>query len=252
MKIATWNVNSLKVRLPQVLSWLEAHQPDILLLQEIKMTDANFPASVFLEQGYFSYASGQKAYNGVACLSKKEMNGAVLDFPNFDDPSRRLLALDFDGIRIINVYVPNGEAVGAEKYQYKLKWLEQFILFLKEQLTQYQYLCIGGDFNIAPADLDVHDPLRWQGKILCSELERQAFSKILELGLVDAFRLAHPSEKLYSWWDYRLRGFERNWGMRIDHLLLTPNFSIENCEIDPKPRAHERPSDHAPVWVCVS
>lgn len=252
MKIATWNVNSLKVRLPQVLAWLASHQPDVLLLQEIKMIDADFPSAAFLELGYFSYVSGQKAYNGVACLSKKEMHHPIVDLPDFQDPARRLMAIDFENIRIINVYIPNGEAPGSDKYQYKLRWLSAFISFLKDQLTHYPQICIGGDFNIAPHDLDVHDPKRWSGKILCSELERQAFFQMQALGLVDAFRAKHPEEKSFSWWDYRLKGFERNWGLRIDHLLVTPGLSIEACEIDRLPRAHERPSDHAPVVACLN
>ena len=249
MKIATWNVNSLKVRLPQVLEWLDAHAPDVLVLQEIKQVTEMFPADDIAAAGYQGIASGQKTYNGVAVLAKAEPTDPVTDFPDFDDPQRRILAASIDDVRVINLYVPNGSEVGSEKYAYKLSWLEALHGFLKEELRQHDKLVVLGDFNIAPADEDVYDAEKWGEAILCSPKERAALEKVLALGLSDVFRQFEQPEKTYSWWDYRAAGFRRNAGLRIDLILASSTLS-EICTgsfVDKEPRGWERPSDHAPV-----
>lgn len=249
MKIATWNVNSLKVRLPHVTEWLTAHEPDVLVLQEIKQVTEAFPTDELLAAGYKSLASGQKTYNGVAVIAKQPPSDPVTDFPGFDDPQRRILATTIDDVRVINLYVPNGSEVGSEKYAYKLAWLEALQGFLTAELLQHDKLVVLGDFNIAPADADVYDPEKWGEAILCSPDERAALSKILALGLCDVFRRFDQAEKIYSWWDYRRAGFQRNAGLRID-LILTSDAMTEACTgsyVDKEPRAWERPSDHAPV-----
>lgn len=249
-KIATWNVNSLRVRLPHVLAWLEEHKPDVLALQEIKMPDDDFPLDVIREAGYHAVVSGQRTYNGVALLSREPMTEIVREFPVLEDPQRRVLGAAIGDIHILDLYVPNGESVGSEKYQYKLRWLEHLDEYLIDALKQFPKTIILGDFNIAPADIDVHDPASWEGKVLCSEPERQAFQKLLDAGLVDCFRQLSPSEeKAYSWWDYRMYAFKRNMGLRIDHILASTALSSAcvKCYIDKGPRGLERPSDHAPV-----
>jgi exodeoxyribonuclease-3 len=249
VKISTWNVNSLKVRLPHVLEWLSAHSPDVLVLQEIKQVTEVFPSDALAEIGYESVASGQKTYNGVAVISKNAATDPITDFPGFDDPQRRILAATVDGVRIVNLYIPNGQEVGSEKYAYKLGWLEALHRFLKDELTQHERLVVLGDFNIAPADEDVHDPKKWGEDILCSPAERSALAGLIELGLSDIFRTFPQPDKSFSWWDYRAAGFRRNAGLRID-LILTSQAMTDACKksyIDKEPRTWERPSDHTPV-----
>lgn len=251
LRIASWNVNSLKVRLQQVLDWLELMQPDILALQETKLHDEHFPLDAFTSRNYHVVYSGQKTYNGVAFISRFPMEEVVTDNPAFDDPQRRILAVTCENIRFINLYVPNGSTVGSEKYAYKLNWLEKIRDFIGQQLEIYPKLVVLGDFNIAPEDCDVHDPVAWEGAVLVSPLERQAFQDLLVLGLYDSFKLFPQKEKIYSWWDYRMASFRRNLGLRIDHIILSKPLS-ECCKavgIDKSPRKLERPSDHAPVWV---
>ena len=249
MKIATWNVNSLNVRLPHVLEWLTAHEPDVLVLQEIKQITEVFPKDAFTEVGYKSVASGQKTYNGVAIICREEPLDQITDFPGFDDPQRRILATTINGVRVIDLYVPNGQAVGTEKYQYKLRWLGALHGFLKAELEKHSNLVVLGDFNIAPQDRDVYDPEKWGEEVLCSPPERQALEVLLKLGLHDVFRQFDQAEKSFSWWDYRAAGFRRNAGLRIDLILASPDMA-EACQasfIDREPRTWERPSDHAPV-----
>lgn len=249
MKIATWNVNSMNVRLPHVLEWLQAHDPDVLVLQEIKQLTEKFPAEALREVGFHSIASGQKTYNGVAVISKSPAADAVTDFPDFEDPQRRVLATTINDVRVVDLYVPNGSEVGSEKYEYKLNWLRSLHGFLKTEMEQHENLVVLGDFNIAPADADVYDPEKWGEAILCSPAERQALADLIDLGLTDVFRkFEHPADT-FSWWDYRAAGFRRNAGLRID-LILTSDSMTKRCTasyVDKEPRAWERPSDHAPV-----
>jgi exodeoxyribonuclease-3 len=251
MKVASWNVNSIKVRLEQALEWLDATQPDVLGLQEIKMLSENFPAEEFMKAGYHSAVDGQKTYNGVALLSKQEPVDVLRGIPDFDDPQKRAIAASYGDTRVINLYVPNGQSVGSDKYAYKLSWLEALTDWLASELKQHDKVVVMGDFNIAPDDRDVHDPAEWEGRILCSNDERAALQKLLDLGLTDSFRLFEQPEAAFSWWDYRAAGFRRNRGMRIDLLLVTKgiNKTIKASDIDKEPRMLERPSDHAPVWV---
>lgn len=249
VKIATWNVNSLRVRLPHVLAWLAENEPDVLVLQEIKMLEENFPFAEFEKVGYLALVSGQKTYNGVAILTRSPYVDPLTDLPNFVDPQRRLLAATINGIRIVCVYIPNGESVGSEKYQYKLTWLNHFNEFLKAQLLTFPNMLILGDFNIAPENSDVYDPKQWEGHVLFSDAERAAFQSILQLGFVDCFRMHSPHEKEFTWWDYRLNAFKRNMGLRIDHILASQACAVSclQCYIDKTPRTWERPSDHVPV-----
>jgi exodeoxyribonuclease-3 len=249
VKIATWNVNSLKVRLGHVLEWLSAQTPDVLVLQEIKQLTEAFPNNEFADAGYYSVASGQKTYNGVAILSKSAPGEAITDFPGFEDPQRRILATTVHGVRVVNLYVPNGSEVGSEKYTYKLHWLAALRGFLEDEMAQHDRLVVLGDFNIAPADADVFDPEKWGDAILCSPAERHALEDIIDLGLADVFRKFEQPEKTFSWWDYRAAGFRRNAGLRID-LILTSDAMTRSCTasyVDIEPRTWERPSDHAPV-----
>ena len=249
MKIATWNVNSMKVRLPHVLEWLTAHSPDVLVLQEIKQLTEMFPQDELAAAGYTSLANGQKTYNGVAVISKEEPQDPDLELPGLDDPQRRVLAVTIGGVRVINLYVPNGSEVGSEKYQYKLGWLRALRDYLAAQLEKYDNLVVLGDFNIAPADEDVYDPEKCGEAILCSPQERAALAELLDLGLADVFRKFDQPEKSFSWWDYRAAMFRRNAGLRID-LILTSDPMTKRCTasyIDREPRTWERPSDHAPV-----
>ena len=249
MKIATWNVNSLKVRLSHVLEWLAANNPDVLVLQEIKQVTEVFPSAELAEAGYQSIASGQKTYNGVAVIAKHEPADPVTDFPGFEDPQRRILASTVNGVRVVDLYVPNGSEVGSEKYAYKLSWLAALRGFLEQEISQHEKLVVLGDFNIAPADEDVHDAEKWGEAILCSPQEREALKKLLDLGLSDVFRQFEQAEKTFSWWDYRAAGFRRNAGLRID-LILASDAVSKNCTasyVDKEPRSWERPSDHAPV-----
>lgn len=249
MKIATWNVNSLKVRLPQLLAWLAQVQPDIVALQETKTLNENFPFADINAAGYQVVFSGQKTYNGVAILSRTLISDVTTEIPDLVDPQRRILAATTAGIRIINLYVPNGDNVFSEKYQYKLNWLEKVTHYLSSQHQQASRLVVLGDFNIAPEPRDVHDPARWEGHVLFSEPERAIFAEWLKLGLQDVFRLFPQAENLFSWWDYRQGALHRNWGLRIDHILVNSSFAKEcvHCEIDKTVRKQERPSDHAPV-----
>jgi exodeoxyribonuclease-3 len=251
MKIATWNVNSLKVRLPQALDWLDANRPDALCLQETKLEDPNFPLSEINAAGYQVVFSGQKTYNGVAILSKQPATEVIAGIPGFPDEQKRVLAAMVDGVRIICVYIPNGQSVDSDKYQYKLRWLEALTHWLEEELRRYPALALLGDFNIAPEDRDVYDPKAWAGQVLCSDAERTAMQRLIALGLKDGFRLFEQAEKSYSWWDYRMNAFRRNMGLRIDHILLSEPLAraCTSCSIDKTTRSLERPSDHAPVVV---
>ena len=249
MKIATWNINSMNVRQPHVIEWLQAHEPDVLVLQEIKQVTERFPSDALRELGYHSIASGQKTYNGVAVISKSPASGPVTDFPDLEDPQRRILASTIGGVRVINLYVPNGSEVGSDKYEYKLAWLASLRRFLQTEMQHHENVVVLGDFNIAPADADVYDPEKWGDAVLCSPLERAALNAVLDLGLTDVFRKFDQPEKSFSWWDYRAAGFRRNAGLRID-LILTSATMAERCTasyVDKEPRAWERPSDHAPV-----
>ena len=249
MKIATWNVNSLKVRLPHVLDWLASEQPDVLCLQETKLTDENFPADEISAAGYEVVFSGQKTYNGVATISKSHASDIVTDVPGLDDPQRRILGATIDGVRVLNLYVVNGQEVGSDKFAHKLHWLEMVTGYIGTQLKEHEHFVVLGDFNIAPADADVHDPEAWHERILCSTPERDALGRMLELGLQDTFRLFPQEEKSFSWWDYRAAAFRRNMGLRID-LILANQALVARCSacyIDKAPRRLERPSDHTPV-----
>ena len=249
MKIATWNVNSLNVRLPQVLDWLRDRQPDILALQETKLTDPDFPILDIANVGYQAVLSGQKTYNGVAILSRQPASEIVTDLPGLDDPQRRVLGATVGKVRVLNLYVPNGQTVGSDKYAYKLAWLDKLAAWLETELSRHARLVALGDFNIAPEDRDVHDPAAWAGHVLCSEPERAAFRRLLDLGLQDTFRLFEQAEPSFSWWDYRAAAFRRNLGLRIDHILASPALATTctACQVDKAPRRLERPSDHAPV-----
>jgi exodeoxyribonuclease-3 len=249
MKIATWNVNSLKVRLPHVLDWLTANEPDVLCLQETKLTDENFPADEILAAGYQVVFSGQKTYNGVAIISRHEASDIITDVPGLDDPQRRILGVTIDGVRVLNLYVVNGQEVGSEKFEHKLHWLEKVTDYIADQLGSHEHLVTVGDFNIAPEDRDVHDPEAWHERILCSTPERQALQKIIDLGLSDVFRQFPQEENSFSWWDYRQAAFRRNMGLRIDLILASPALTERciSCSIDKEPRGLERPSDHTPV-----
>ena len=239
----------MKVRLPHVLEWLSANEPDVLVLQEIKQLTEMFPQEALAAAGYRSLANGQKTYNGVAVVSKEEPRDPVLEMPGLDDPQRRVLATTVGDVRVVNLYVPNGSEVGSEKYTYKLGWLRALRDYLAGELQRHENLVVLGDFNIAPADEDVYDPEKWGDAILCSPLERQALGKLIDLGLTDVFRQFEQPEGMFSWWDYRAAGFRRNAGLRID-LILTSNSLTSSCTasyVDKEPRAWERPSDHAPV-----
>ena len=252
MKIATWNVNSLKVRLPHVLAWLAEHQPDVLALQETKLQDDAFPVAALAEAGYQAAFAGQKTYNGVALLSRDLAEDVMTDPEGVNSQDRRIIAGTFGDVRVVNLYVVNGSDVGTEKYAYKLDWLARVTRFLEQELAQHQHLVVLGDFNIAPEDRDVHDPAAWHEQILCSTPERRAFQAMLSLGLEDVFRRFDHPAATFSWWDYRAAGFRRNLGLRID-LILASKVLAEKCTacaVDIAPRRLERPSDHAPVYAC--
>jgi exodeoxyribonuclease-3 len=255
MKLASWNVNSLKVRLPHLLDWLATQAPDVVCLQETKLEDAKFPLEELESAGYYCARSGQKAYNGVAILSRFPLSDVATGIPVFTDEQKRVIAATCgkggDAVRVICAYVPNGQAVGTEKYDYKLRWLAAFRLWLGAELAKSQWLAVLGDYNIAPADADVHDPKAWEGQVLFSEPERAAFRSLLELGLKDGFRLFPQPERSFTWWDYRMNAFRRRLGLRIDHILLSDALAsrCRACMIDAGPRGLERPSDHAPIVV---
>lgn len=254
MKLATWNVNSLKIRLPQVLDWVGKHRPDALCLQETKLEDGSFPHAELAAAGYRALCSGQKTYNGVAILSLAAGTECATAIAGFDDVQKRVLAATVGGVRLICAYVPNGESLGSEKFQYKLRWLVAFREWLKSELAAYPRLAVVGDYNIAPEARDVHDPAAWEGKIHFTPPERTAFADLLAIGLVDAFRLFEQPERSYTWWDYRLLAFRRKMGLRIDHILLSEELAraCTACMIDVEPRRHERPSDHAPVIAEIN
>lgn len=288
MKLATWNVNSLKVRLPHVLDWLAANPVDVLCLQETKQPDSDFPQAELQAAGYYSVFSGQKTYNGVAILSRTPVSDIQMGIPDFTDEQKRVIAATFtsgsiakvkqggderttrtvlearpgvseetnavspmqsDRIRVVCVYVPNGQSIDSDKYRYKLAWLAALRGWLKQELMLYPKLVLLGDYNIAPEDRDVYDPKAWEGNVLVSEPERQEFRNLLQLGLRDSFRLFGQAEKSYSWWDYRMMAFRRNMGLRIDHILISePLVALcKSCVIDKAPRKLERPSDHTPA-----
>ncbi|TAM32315.1 MAG: exodeoxyribonuclease III [Rhodanobacter sp.] len=251
MKIASWNVNSLNVRLPHLLQWLADAQPDVVALQETKLEDAKFPADALAAAGYRSVYSGQKTYNGVAILARDELHDVVTDIPGLDDPQRRILAATVGDVRVVDLYVVNGKAVGDEKYAYKLHWLERVHAFLEGELARHPKLVVLGDFNIAPDDRDVHDPVAWGEDILCSPPERAALKAIIDLGLADSFRLFESAGEHYSWWDYRQAAFRRNMGLRIDLILISEALkaAAAAAAIDRTPRGWERPSDHTPVTL---
>lgn len=249
LRVATWNVNSLKVRLLHVLSWLETEQPDVLALQETKLSNEHFPLAAINDAGYHAVFNGQKTYNGVAILSKLDATHVVVDFPQFEDVQRRMICANIGDIVVANLYVPNGAEVDSEKYCYKLEWLSHLERFTESLINQYEYVVLLGDFNIAPEDRDVHDPAAWVGSVLVSQPERDAFQALLQHSLIDCFRMFSQAAGCFSWWDYRLAGFERNLGVRIDHILATDSLAelCTSCYIDMAPRALERPSDHTPV-----
>ena len=254
MKLATWNVNSLTVRLPQLLEWLAAHQPDAMVLQEIKLADDKFPHEPIEAAGYEVKWFGQKTYNGVALLSRKPIADIVRNIPGFADDSARVITGTVDGLRIVGAYVPNGQAPGSDKFEYKMQWLRALRDWLREELAVHPKLVLLGDFNIAPEDRDVHDPVAWAGQIHCTDEERGHFRQLLALGLVDAFRLFDQPPKSWSWWDYRNLAFRRNQGLRIDLILVSEALkaSVQACTIDKAPRKNERPSDHAPVLLTLA
>ena len=254
MKLVTWNVNSLNVRLPHVLDWLRDNQPDVLCLQETKQEDIKFPYEQLKEAGYHAIHLGQKTYNGVAIISPHAMNDVEYGINGFDDEQRRVISATVNGIRVVCVYIPNGQAVDSDKYAYKLRWLEALTTWLKGELLRYPNLVLLGDYNIAPDDRDCHDPAAWVGQILVSELERNAFQALTQLGLHDSFRLFEADAGHFSWWDYRMMGFRRGLGMRIDHILVSDSLktACKSCLIDKAPRKLERPSDHTPVILDLA
>ncbi|HLF24397.1 MAG TPA: exodeoxyribonuclease III [Burkholderiales bacterium] len=249
MKLATWNVNSIRARLAHVLDWLAANKPDVLCLQETKVVDADFPLEPLRAVGYHVAHVGQKSYNGVATITRVPANDVVTAPPGLDGEQKRALALTVAGVRVVNVYVPNGERVGSEKYDFKLKWLVALRRYLSAELERHRLLAIVGDFNVAPEDRDVYDPKLWQNQVLFSEPERQALRDVVDVGLVDVFRRFDQPPDSYTWWDYRQWAFRRNLGLRIDHILCSSQLADRcvTCTIDRAPRKLERPSDHVPV-----
>ncbi|AZP11105.1 exodeoxyribonuclease III [Undibacterium parvum] len=253
MKLVTWNVNSLKVRLPQVLTWLENNPVDVLCLQETKLTDDKFPQAEIEAAGYQVAFSGQKTYNGVAILSRHAITDVQKNNPLFEDAQQRIIAATIQDMRIICAYVPNGQALDSEKYPYKLSWLASLHEWVKQEMSQHASLAVLGDYNIAPEDRDVYDPAAWEGQNLVSPPERAALQALIDLGLSDSFRMFEQAEKSFSWWDYRQLGFRLNKGVRIDHILLSAALAARctSCVIDKVPRKWEQPSDHAPVIATL-
>ena len=260
MKIATWNVNSLNVRLQHVLDWLRDNPIDVLCLQETKQEDSKFPYDDLKNAGYNAVHAGQKTYNGVAILSKQTMTDVefgIAGFHNIADDEieqKRVISTTINDVRVICVYIVNGQAVDSEKYEYKMRWLKALTAWLANELVKYPNLVLLGDFNIAPEDRDCHDPAAWVGQILVSPREREAFQKLIALSLYDTFRLFEQPDKSFTWWDYRMMGFRRNFGMRIDHILVSDALKsrCESCIIDKTPRKLERPSDHTPVILTLT
>lgn len=250
MKIATWNVNSLNVRLAQVQDWLQQHRPDVLVLQELKLEPAKYPSAAFGLMGYQSAFSSQKTYNGVAIISPHDIEDVCTGLPDLpDDPQKRVIAATIQGVRVINVYCVNGEALGSEKFVYKRQWFAALRNFVAQQMQAHENVVLLGDFNIAPTDADCYDPEKWRGQIHCSDEERTWFQALLNLGLTDALRHVQPYGAAYTWWDYRGAMFQRGLGLRIDHILTNAPMTarLQTVEIDQETRALERPSDHAPV-----
>ena len=254
MKLATWNLNSIKVRLPQLLDWLAQARPEVVCLQEIKTEEVKFPRAELEAAGYQAAVSGQKTYNGVAILATSPLRDPSVGIPGFADEQKRVVAVTLEDLRVVCVYCPNGQAVGSEKYAYKLRWFTALKSYLAAELARHSKLAVAGDFNVAPEDRDVHDPKAWEGQVHVSEAERSAWRALLELGLTDSFRLFEQPEKTFSWWDYRMLGFRRNAGLRIDQILLSPELAkrCNACTVDKAPRRLERPSDHAPVVAEIS
>ena len=254
MRIATWNVNSLKIRLSHLLDWLADTRPDVVCLQETKIEDDKFPAAELRAAGYHAVYCGQKAYNGVAILARTPISDVAHGIAGFADDPKRVISASVEGRRFICLYAPNGQAPGTDKYSYKLRWYDELTRWLGDELKRTPQLAVLGDMNVAPEDRDVHDPKRWEGQIHVSAPEREALRKAMQAGFVDAFRLFEQPERLYSWWDYRLAAFARNWGLRIDLILLSRELAgrCTACTIDKAPRKRERPSDHAPVVADLS
>jgi len=257
MQLATWNINSLKVRLPQVLDWLRAHPVDALCLQELKMADAAFPLAAIEALGYHAAWAGQPTYNGVAVLSRSPARDIVRNIPGFDDVQQRMIAVTLPSaageVRVVCVYCPNGQSLESDKYQYKLDWFAALHHWLRSEVQRYPRLAVLGDYNIAPSDEDTHDPALWQDGILVSKPERAAFQALLGLGLHDAMRLFPQAPKTFTWWDYRRMAWRRNAGLRIDHILVSEALraACMACTVDTAPRQHTQPSDHAPVVATV-
>jgi exodeoxyribonuclease-3 len=254
MKLATWNINSLTVRLPQVLDWLQANPVDVLALQELKMTDDKFPADAFTQAGYCAQWFGQKTYNGVALISRTPAEQVVKNIPGFDDDMARVITATVDGVRVIGAYFPNGQAPGSDKFEYKMEWLKGLRAWVKAELATHPKLVLMGDYNITFDDSDVWDPEGMRDQIHCTEEERYHLRALIALGLHDSYRLFEQPTKSYSWWDYRDFAFRRNRGLRIDHILVSNALKplVTACMIDKQPRTNERPSDHAPVVVDIS
>jgi exodeoxyribonuclease-3 len=254
MKIASWNVNSLKVRLPHLAQWCGEQAPDVLALQETKLDDPAFPLAAIQDLGYQAVFSGQRTYNGVAVLARGPITDVVAGVPGLDDDQRRYLAATVGDVRIVNLYVVNGQAVGSEKFAYKLRWLAAVTAALAAEIQRHPRLVVLGDFNIAPDDRDVHDPALWREQILCSTPERDALGRILDLGLHDSYRLLHQGGGQYSWWDYRQAAFRRDLGLRIDLVLVSEALrsQVADAGVDREPRTWERPSDHAPAWLRLA
>ena len=254
MKLATWNVNSLAVRLPQLLDWLAANPVDAVVLQETKLTDPKFPQAAIEAAGYAVQFHGQKTYNGVALLSRGAPLDVVKNIPGLDDEQARVIAGTVNGIRTIGAYFPNGQAPDSDKFVYKMRWLQALQDWVRNELAQHSQLVLMGDFNIAPDDRDVFDPIGWEGQIHCTPQERAHFKALIGLGLVDAFRLFEQPPKSWSWWDYRNLAFRKNQGLRIDIILVSEALrtKVQACAIDKLPRKNERPSDHAPVVVTLA
>ncbi len=251
LKIASWNVNSLRARLPAVMAWLARVNPDILCVQETKVRDEEFPVQVFLDAGYHVAFAGEPGYNGVALIARRPLSAVEAGLPGFEDTQKRLIAATCAGVRVMSCYVPNGTAVDSPRYVYKLRWLDALEAHLQQTLARHPRLVVGGDFNIAPTDQDVYDPGAWEGQVLVSPRERTAFQGLLAAGLVDAFAHVGGDACGFSWWDYRAMAFVRNRGLRIDHLLVSQALAdcARSCAVDRVPRGEPRPSDHAPVWL---
>ncbi len=263
MLIATWNVNSIRTRLSQIIDWINEVNPDILCLQETKVMDDNFPVEPFEKLGYSLEVYGQKSYNGVAIISKIKPENVKKGFNGCTDSNqnseifldqKRLISADINGIKIINVYVPNGSSLESEKFGYKINWLKYLASFLDKQEKKGELICLMGDFNIAPSNLDIHDPEKYEGGIMASQLERSALSNVLKERLIDSFRIFEKNPGHWTWWDYRNNGYELNKGWRIDHIYISKELSskLKSCVVDSSPRGNSRPSDHAPVMIDLS